>query len=73
MAPLGTNVLHTPQSGSSELKNKFHLNLVEIVCKIDKKLAFGLILALFGAKKGPKIRPTGAIFYTHLKVPTLCM
>ena len=47
------------------LKYKFHVNLVEAFCKIDEKLAFGLILALLGAKKGPKICTQGP-FFTHI-------
>ena len=51
------------------LKDKFHVNLVEAFCKIDEKLAFGLILALFGAKKGPKICTQGPFFTPIWKYP----
>ena len=55
------------------LKHDFHFNPVETFCKIGKKMPFGLILALFGAKRGPQIWPTGAIFYTRLEVHTICL
>ena len=55
------------------LKHNFHLNPVETFCKIGEKRPFGLILAVFGAKRGPKIWPTGAIFYTHMEVYTICL
>ena len=42
------------------LNNKLHVNPIETFSQIDKKLTFGLILALFGAKKGKKIRPSEA-------------
>ena len=39
------------------LNEKLQVNPMEPFSQIDEKLTFGLILALFGAKKGPKIWP----------------
>ena len=62
-----------PQSRSSELKTQFSFESSENILQNRRKMPFGLILALFGAKRGPKTWPTGAIFHTHLEVHTICL
>ena len=50
---------------------EFQVNLAETL--IDENLYIVLFWPYFGPKNGPKISPTGAIFHTCLKVPTICL
>ena len=52
------------------LKTTFMWIQLKRFAKMEENLAFELILALFGIKKGPKIWPR-SILYTHLKVPLI--
>ena len=65
--PPGNHILFIHKSSSSELKTNFHVNPAETFSKIDEKLTFDLILALFGVEKGPKIWAPWTILYTFLE------
>ena len=58
MAPLGTNVIHTTQSSSSELKKQVSFESSRNLLQNRQKTSFG---------------PSGAIFHTKLEVPTICL
>ena len=69
-------IFYTPTKVTpTSLEIKFHVNPVETFQENRRKPIYCPILALFGAKNGPKIWPTGAIFHTHthVKVPTFCL
>ena len=55
MCPVGGYINHISKISSSELNKMFHVDPDETIRKIDEKLTFDLISALF--KKGPKYGP----------------
>ena len=69
--PTGPIFPKPPKVPPKSLKIKFNWNPVESCDKSCWKHRFCPNLAKFGAKNGPKIWPTGAIFLTHLSVPTI--
>ena len=70
--PLGPICKKPPNVAATSLSIKFHVNPVETVLENSWKPTYWPICAQFRVKGGPKIWPTGAIFHTHLKVPTMC-
>ena len=49
----GAHIVHTSNSSSNDLKNKFHMNPVETFCKIDENFNFNLFWQ-FLSSKGPQ-------------------
>ena len=67
--PLGAHILHTYKRSHGELKSNFCVNPVETFRKIGEKMTFDTIVTIFGVEEGPKYDR----YYTHPKVPLICL